>query len=128
MPAGDTDDSETLQEQGVAAVAGANPSPGWQVQWKMKRLFICDGSLCCQDRIVLFRPPVAQVLEGHLGEALRSHDNASRYGSYCELFFFLIKKEPAKEEALVALLSVCVITRGQWSVGSAMRMKQTEKL
>ena len=54
MPAGDTDDSETPQVQGVPAAAGANPSPSWQVQWKIKRLIICDGSLCCQDRAVFF--------------------------------------------------------------------------
>ena len=73
MPAGDTDDTETPQEQGVPAAAGANPPPGRQVRWKMKPLFsrlnvfcalqwdTCLGRRCEVTRLCADAPDFAEL-------------------------------------------------------------------
>ena len=97
MLAGETDDSEKVQEQGVPAAAGANPPPGWQVKWKMNRLIICDGSLCCQDRTVfstsdgtgIGRPPLGGAVKSRAFVQMRvtsqNWNNTGKYRPYCEL-------------------------------------------
>ena len=120
MPAGDTDDSETHQEQGVPAAAGANPSPGWQVQWKMRGLIVCDGSLYVQDRTVFCALQWNRYWKATFGRRCEVTTTPASKGHTAGSFSSSSRRTQQRKIRWWALLSVCVITRGQWSVGSAM--------
>ena len=87
---------------------------GWQVKWKMRRLKISDGTFRVQASAVLVCSRWSKCWEAlwpctgvpeilQMRTAAQAWNIASKYGPYCELFFFLIKNELVEGEAFVGM-------------------------
>ena len=77
----------------------------WSKFWKGPFGRRCSHVLC-----------VPEILQ--MGVKSHNWNNAGKYGPFCELFFFLMKHEPADGEALVGWsFGLCVITCGPSNQG-----------